>query len=205
MGIRNTVTIKARSDQPRRVLLRYRTLPGVKRARSYRRHRPIRYRRHTRISRRPVNTPSEAADDLEVKRMRWTRHKACIAAGALVLAGIVVGCAHHLISARAERAGIASFYSDALQGRPTACGEPYDATGLTAAHKTLPLGTRVRVTNRSNGRTVVVRINDRGPFVPGRVIDLSRAAAARLGMTQAGLTRVELEVLDRDPGVASAD
>jgi rare lipoprotein A len=63
----------------------------------------------------------------------------------------------------------------------------------------------VRVTNLANGRTVEVRINDRGPFVPGRVIDLSRAAAARLGMTQAGLAKVELEVLDRDAGVARAD
>ena len=112
---------------------------------------------------------------------------------------------HHLISARAERAGIASFYSDALQGRPTASGEPYDATGLTAAHKTLPLGTRVRITNLDNGRTVVVRINDRGPFIAGRVIDLSHAAAARLGMTQAGLAKVELEILDPDAGMARAD
>lgn len=101
--------------------------------------------------------------------------------------------------------GIASFYSDALQGRPTASGEPYDAGRLTGAHKTLPLGTRVRVTNVANGRTVVVRINDRGPFVSGRVIDLSRAAADRLGMTEDGLARVELEILDRDGGLARAE
>jgi rare lipoprotein A len=71
----------------------------------------------------------------------------------------------------------------------------YGAGGLTAAHKTLPLGTKVRVTNTANGRSVVVRINDRGPFVRGRSIDLSRSAAQAVGMTDAGVAKVQMEVL----------
>jgi rare lipoprotein A len=71
----------------------------------------------------------------------------------------------------------------------------YGASGLTAAHKTLPLGTRVRVTNTANGRSVVVRINDRGPFTRGRSIDLSRSAAQAVGMTEAGVAKVRMEVL----------
>jgi rare lipoprotein A len=71
----------------------------------------------------------------------------------------------------------------------------YDAAGLTAAHRTLPFGTRVRVTNTSNGRSVVVRIADRGPFIHGRSIDLSHSAAQAVGMTDAGLAKVRLEVL----------
>jgi rare lipoprotein A len=71
----------------------------------------------------------------------------------------------------------------------------YNAAGLTAAHRTLPFGTRVRVTNTSNGRSVVVRINDRGPFIKGRSIDLSHSAAAAVGMTETGLAQVRMEVL----------
>jgi rare lipoprotein A len=92
--------------------------------------------------------------------------------------------------------GKASWYGDAHHGKKTASGEPYDQTQLTAAHRSLPLGTRVRVTNVANGRTVVVRINDRGPFVGGRIIDLSRAAAQELGSLGAGLFPVRLEVLE---------
>ena len=106
-----------------------------------------------------------------------------------------------------ERAGMASYYADALHGRPTASGEPYDVGGLTAAHRTLPFGSRVRVTNRANGQSVTVRVNDRGPFVAGRVIDLSRAAARRLDMVRAGVVRVDLELVDTPAarGVARAD
>jgi rare lipoprotein A len=71
----------------------------------------------------------------------------------------------------------------------------YNAAGMTAAHRTLPFGTRVRVTNTSNGRSIVVRINDRGPFIKGRSIDLSHSAAAAVGMTEVGLARVRMEVL----------
>lgn len=88
--------------------------------------------------------------------------------------------------------GIASYY---WQEQMTASGERFDRTGLTAAHKTLPLNTRVRVTNVVNGRSIVVRINDRGPFKPGRVIDLSEAAAHHLDMQTLGLVPVKLLVI----------
>ncbi len=90
---------------------------------------------------------------------------------------------------------VASYYSPALEGNPTASGEPYDPDELTAAHRTLPMGTRVRVTNVRNGRSVVVRVNDRGPFIARRVIDLSHAAARQLGMLRSGVARVRLEKL----------
>jgi rare lipoprotein A len=93
-----------------------------------------------------------------------------------------------------ELTGLASFY---WQGQQTASGEPFDKSAMTAAHKTLPFGTRVKVTHVGNGRSVIVRINDRGPFRPGRVIDLSHAAAEELAMTGRGLARVQLEVLEQ--------
>ncbi|QIG78393.1 septal ring lytic transglycosylase RlpA family protein [Stakelama tenebrarum] len=92
--------------------------------------------------------------------------------------------------------GIASYYGDEYQGRLTANGERFDQNKLTAAHRTLPFNTVVRVTDPATGRQVAVRINDRGPFVPGRVIDLSRAAAERLGILQRGVAPVRLEILD---------
>lgn len=93
------------------------------------------------------------------------------------------------------QSGVASWYGGNFHGRTTANGEKYDMWALTAAHKTLPFGTRVKVTNTSNGDTVIVRINDRGPFVAGRVIDLSRAAANEIGM--GGLAKVKLTVLGK--------
>jgi rare lipoprotein A len=93
--------------------------------------------------------------------------------------------------------GLASFYG---KGERTATGEAFNPEDLTAAHRTLPFGTRVRVTRVDTGDSVVVRINDRGPFKPGRVIDLSRKAAENLRMTDKGLTAVKLEVLDREDG-----
>ena len=92
--------------------------------------------------------------------------------------------------------GGASWYSDALAGRRTASGEPYDPGELIAAHRALPFGTRLRVTNLDNDRSVEVRVIDRGPFVDGRVIDLSRSAAQRIGMIRAGHARVRIEILD---------
>lgn len=89
--------------------------------------------------------------------------------------------------------GIASYY---WQSQRTANGETFDKMGMTAAHRSLPFGTRVRVTNIANRRSVIVRINDRGPFKPGRVIDLSFAAAGEIGMHAQGLARVVVEVLD---------
>ena len=90
--------------------------------------------------------------------------------------------------------GLASYYG---QGEVTATGERFDPSGMTAAHRTLPFGTRVRVTRVDTGNSIVVRINDRGPFKPGRVIDLSEGAAENLGITGVGLTQVRLEVLGR--------
>jgi len=77
----------------------------------------------------------------------------------------------------------------------TANGELFDMHAMTAAHKTLPFGTKVRLTNPSNGRSVVVRINDRGPFIPGRVIDVSRAAARKLGIIKRGHASLQLEIV----------
>jgi rare lipoprotein A len=94
-----------------------------------------------------------------------------------------------------KQKGVASHYADRFQGRKTASGERYDRRALTAAHRTLPLGTVVKVTNVKSGDTVEVEINDRGPFIKGRVLDLSRAAAEELGMIGPGLVRVELVVV----------
>lgn len=91
--------------------------------------------------------------------------------------------------------GTASWYGSYFQGRATASGEPYDMYDLTAAHPTLPLGSWVRVTNLRNGRAVVVRINDRGPVVPGRIIDLSYNTARVLHFQSQGLQRVRLDVV----------
>ncbi len=91
--------------------------------------------------------------------------------------------------------GEASYYSDDLVGSPTASGEPFDPAKLTAAHRTLPLGSRVRVTNTATGKTVVVRVNDRGPYHERRIIDLSWAAARRIGLHRSGTARVKLELL----------
>ena len=91
--------------------------------------------------------------------------------------------------------GRASWYGADFQGSPTASGELFDMYGLTAAHRTLPLGSRARVTNLDNGRSVVVRINDRGPFYDGRVVDLSYEAAREIGMVPAGTARVEVAPL----------
>jgi rare lipoprotein A len=91
--------------------------------------------------------------------------------------------------------GVASWYGPDFHARPTSSGEPYDMYAMTAAHKTLPIPCYARVTNLANGRSVVVRINDRGPFVDNRIIDLSYTAAHKLDMTRAGTTFVEVEVL----------
>ena len=91
--------------------------------------------------------------------------------------------------------GFASWYGQRHQGHATASGEIFDMNKLTAAHRTMPFGTRLRVTNVDNGRSVVVRVNDRGPWVNDRVLDVSLAAAKTLGMTGDGVTKVEIVVL----------
>ena len=97
-----------------------------------------------------------------------------------------------------NRTGIASWYGHPFHGRPTANGERYDMNEVTAAHPTLPLPSRVRVTNLENGRQVVMRVNDRGPFIDGRLIDVSRRAAQLLGFYRKGLAEVRVEYLGLD-------
>jgi rare lipoprotein A len=94
-----------------------------------------------------------------------------------------------------DQTGVASWYGEEWQGRMTASGKPFDDRKLTAAHRTLPLNARVRVTNLETGRSVEVTIIDRGPYADGRVIDLSKAAAMKLGMVKAGLVPVRIESL----------
>lgn len=97
-----------------------------------------------------------------------------------------------------DRTGVASWYGPAFHGRPTANGERFDMNGVTAAHPTLPLPSRVRVTNLENGRQLELRVNDRGPFVNGRIIDLSRRAAQLLGFKSQGLAKVRVQYLGLD-------
>lgn len=99
--------------------------------------------------------------------------------------------------------GKASFYADKFEGTTTASGEKYRHNKFTAAHKTLPFGTRVKVTNISNNQSVEVVINDRGPYVENRIIDLSKAAAEKLGFINQGLTDIRLEVIDAGDGKTS--
>lgn len=104
------------------------------------------------------------------------------------------GAKRHYAAAGGKYSGMASYY---WQGQQTASGARFNPNGLTAAHRSLPFGTRVRVTNRHNGRSVIVVINDRGPFIAGRIIDLSRGAAQVIAMTGAGVAPVSIEVLGR--------
>jgi len=99
-------------------------------------------------------------------------------------------------ASRMTQTGIASYYGERYQGRKTASGELFDMNKLTAAHRSLPFGTAVRVTNLTNHRSVVVRINDRGPYVGDRIIDLSLEAARHLDMMAAGIVQVRMEAID---------
>ena len=116
----------------------------------------------------------------------------------LALAAVVLGCTLGAVSAPAEEAkpiqtGAASWYGPGFHGKRTANGERFNTNALTAAHKTLPFGTQLRVTNERTGQSVVVRINDRGPDAHGRVIDLSKAAAQAVGLS--GVATVTLAAL----------
>ncbi|MFL5745807.1 MAG: septal ring lytic transglycosylase RlpA family protein [Niastella sp.] len=88
--------------------------------------------------------------------------------------------------------GRGSYYADKFEGRPTASGEKFNQGKMTAAHRTLPFGTKVKVTNVANGRSVTVTVNDRGPFAAGRIIDVSKKAANKLGMVDAGVANVKI-------------
>lgn len=119
----------------------------------------------------------------------------------LITAGLLTGLMPFASSVTANsgighvQKGIASFYHDSLHGRKTASGQVYNKHRLSAAHKTLPLGTRIRVTDTQTGRSIIVRVNDRGPFVKGRIVDLSKEAARELGIVDRGIARVDLKVL----------
>ena len=97
-----------------------------------------------------------------------------------------------IAGASGTETGMASYYAESYNGKKTANGEIYNSSELTAAHKKLPFGTKVKVTNLSNGKTVKVRVNDRGPYVAGRIIDLTRAAAKKIDMVSAGVTKVKI-------------
>lgn len=99
--------------------------------------------------------------------------------------------------AQGTETGLASFYSDAFEGKKTASGEIYKSSKMTAAHRNLPFGTRVKVTNLSNNKSVTVTVNDRGPFVKDRILDLSKAAAVKLDYIDQGVTKVKIEPIKK--------
>ena len=109
------------------------------------------------------------------------------------MAGLLIVYLFSISAIAGTEEGIASYYADSLDGNPTASGEPYDKKAMTAAHRTLPFGTTVKVTNLSNDKSVVVRINDRGPYIENRIIDVSGAAAEKLDFLDSGTTRVRIE------------
>ncbi|MFM0048287.1 septal ring lytic transglycosylase RlpA family protein [Caballeronia grimmiae] len=140
---------------------------------------------------RPVSAP--AAPEPSRGEPRDAQEAPAVAASP---ADVPAPAAHADAAAKRPEFVEASFYGSKFQGRRTASGERYDMHALTAAHRTLPLGSYVRVSNASKTRSVIVRINDRGPFVKGRAIDLSFAAASQLGLRNAGHARVVLEPVE---------
>ena len=135
------------------------------------------------------------------------RRSAAASLAALILLSAATACARLPRPDRPAGAeiGIASWYGEEFHGRPTSSREIYDMNDMTAAHRTLPFGTYVMVTNLGNDRSVVVRVNDRGPFVRGRVIDLSYAAANVIGLVGPGTARVRIEALKGFKAPASSE
>jgi rare lipoprotein A len=123
-----------------------------------------------------------------------TRSPSVRPAGWLALAVLAVALPFGVARASVQE-GLVSWYGGQFHDRPTASGEPFDVNAMTMAHPSLPFGTRVKVTNLRNGRSVVVRVNDRGPFVGSRIADLSEAAASSLGMRNRGVARARIEIL----------
>ena len=114
------------------------------------------------------------------------------------VSGQVKKVSYSPVSAKAKFAssGVASYYGPGFHGRRTANGETFNMHAMTAAHRTLPFGTLIKVTNLSNGKSTIVRVNDRGPYVGNRVIDLSVAAAKQIGSTHSGVAQVSLEIVN---------
>jgi rare lipoprotein A len=130
-------------------------------------------------------------------RFRWVRWAAALMACGLLLLPAACGLKPPATGPGGYvETGRASYYAGSLHGRPTASGERYDRNAFTGAHRRLPFGTRVEVRRMDTGGTVAVRINDRGPFVTGRIIDLSYAAARELGMLREGVVEVQVRVLE---------
>jgi rare lipoprotein A len=125
-------------------------------------------------------------------RLRWA------SAGCALLLALMAGCSSTPSASASGHSdtGQASYYGNEFHGRKTANGERFDQGKLTAAHRSLPFGTRVKVTNTQNGKTVVVRVNDRGPFVKGRIIDLSSSAFRSIASLNAGVVPVRIQVID---------
>jgi peptidoglycan lytic transglycosylase len=131
----------------------------------------------------------------EMHRPSFSRHRRA-PRGVLPFAVLALAWPFGAALSAPAQEGLVSWYGAAFHNRPTASGERFDAGGLTMAHPTLPFGTRVRVTNLRNGRSVIVRVNDRGPHIGPRIADLSHAAAAQLGMVRRGVVRARLVVLE---------
>lgn len=108
---------------------------------------------------------------------------------------VLPACHRKFYGKSVSQIGLASYYADSFEGRLTANGEIFSQKAMTAAHKTLPFGTRLKVLNLENNKTCIVRINDRGPFVKGRILDLSYQAASKLDMLKKGVVRVQLTIL----------
>lgn len=113
-----------------------------------------------------------------------------------IILGLVLmfSCQQNIFS-QTSQTGMASFYSDKFEGRKTASGEAYKQKKMTAAHRTLPFNTKIKVTNLDNKKTVIVKVNDRGPFVNNRILDLSKAAAIKLDFIDKGVTKVKWELI----------
>ena len=146
------------------------------------------------------------ARDSPVTGVGIMRHRLLVASlpavGLLALVGTGSADVARQADAAFRQVGLASWYGPGFHGRKTASGERFDQNDLTAAHRKLPLGSEVRVTNLENGRSITVEINDRGPYIDGRVIDLSKAAAGQLGILQDGVAEVRIEATRRQLALA---
>lgn len=130
-------------------------------------------------------------------------HKANItkALARFIAIAVILFAGLHSYAATLYKSGVtASYYADKFHGRKTSSGEIFNMYDYTAAHKTLPFGTLLRVTNLANGNYVTVKVNDRGPFVKGRELDVSKAAAVKLGMVKTGTAKVKIEILEKGDG-----